>query len=149
MPVRAATTRYAPAGPGGRFGGVVPDRVDAGEVDVSGRDGSERGGARAVPLAGAVTAWLCSPPSLHASQRYRSAPSHWGDGTATDVTDRAITVRVNGVATVSDANESLIPDGELRRATSAVRGSSRTVSVSVRPFGSVACRESSRCDGYS
>ena len=90
---------------------------------------------------GAVTTWFCSRPSLQAFQRYRSAPSHCGDGALTEVTERAITVRVNGVATVSDANKSRIPTGELRRAgdLGRARVEPRTVSVSVRPFGSVAC----------
>ena len=58
-------------------------------------------------------------------------------------------MRVNGAASVSLANESCRPGGELASVTFAVRGSSRTVSVVLRPAASVAVSESSRCDGYS
>ena len=47
-----------------------------------------------------------------------------------------MTVRVAGVVSVSLANESVRPGGELFRAMFAVRGSRRTVSVALRP----ACR---------
>ena len=65
------------------------------------------------------------------------------------LSDRAITVRVNGAASVSLPSESSSPAASLASVRSAVRGSSRTVCVVLRPAASVAVSESSRCDGYS
>ena len=58
-------------------------------------------------------------------------------------------MRVNGVATVSLANESCRPGGTLASVTFAVLGFSRIVSVVLRPAPSVAVSDSRRCDGYS
>jgi hypothetical protein len=63
--------------------------------------------------------------------------------------DPTITVRVNGVVWAVDPTVSWSPGGLVWKVRLTVWGSSRTVSVSLSPPGSVAVRVSSRYDGYS
>ena len=60
-----------------------------------------------------------------------------------------ITVRVNGALDWLLLTTSLSPPGTVEKVKMTVRGSSRTVLVSVRPPESVAVSLSSRYDGYS
>ena len=96
-----------------------------------------------------MIACAAARPSLQLRHRYCATPSSCGDGALTDVTERAITVRVNGVASVSLAKESCRPDGALASVTLDVFGFSGIVLVVLRPSSSVAVSESSRWDGYS
>ena len=73
----------------------------------------------------------------------------WGEGALTELLDPMITVRVNGVAWLVEPTASCSPGGLVWKVRLTVCGSSRTVSVSTRPPGSVAVRVSSRYDGYS
>ena len=73
-----------------------------------------------------------------------------GDGAEAVSVDPAITVDVNGVAAVLEKPRvNCRPAGREVTVTGTVRGSSRRLTVVVRPSESVAVRRSSRCDGYS
>ena len=58
-------------------------------------------------------------------------------------------MRVNGAAPVYEPTDSCSPAGAVSNVRFTVRGSSRRVTVFVRPAPSVAVSSSSRCDGYS
>ena len=71
-------------------------------------------------------------------------PSVCGVGALMLLFEPSITVLVKGVALLELPTTSCRPEGELWKLSSTVRGSSRSVFVSVRPPASVAVRRSSR-----
>jgi hypothetical protein len=95
----------------------------------------------------AVMLCVWAPPSLQPVNWYVVPPTVTGDGAVIGRVDPWITSSVNGAAAVSVPSVSPTPAGLDAIVIATVRGSSRRVTVRVRPNVSVAVSSSSRYDG--
>src|SRR5436190_11342754 len=89
------------------------------------------------------------PPSLQLVKSYVTPPTVTGDGAVTCRCEPWITSSVAGAVTVSVPSERSTPAGFDWSVIGTVSGSSRRVTVRLRPKLSVAVSCSSKYDGYS
>ena len=98
---------------------------------------------------GTVTVCDWAPPSDQDPNTNGVPARFCGDGAAIVVVEPSISERVKGAGPALGPRASDSPVGLERIVTETVRGSRRTVWVSVSPPASLAVRLSSRCEGYS
>src|SRR5690348_6370645 len=100
--------------------------------------------------AGAVTVWLCAPPSDHFEKKYLEWLNHCGDRALTVFAEPMTTLTENGVLCLASFTTRwrTASSGRVWNLSTTVFGFSRTLVVEVSPPESVAVTCSSSQHGY-
>ena len=102
-----------------------------------------------VGVAGAVTLWVCPPPSDHDLNVCETPPTVCGLGALTLFDEPTITVRVVGAVTDCAPTPSCSPVGVVAKVRFTVLGSSWRLVLACAPAESVALRTRDNDEGYS